>query len=657
MSKKYTHLNQPLKIGSVTIKNRYIMAPMDTAPSFLGPDGEFTENGIEYFVQRARGGFGLLYSGGQQIDDVVDKNPKTILKNPGNYIAAGQELNARISAYGAKMFLQLCFGLGRNLPGLYAPSELPVWLNPHMTSPALTKEQIQTKIDLFVQAAVVAKQAGFAGIDVHALHWGHLLDQFAMSITNKRTDEYGGSLENRLRITRELVERVKAECGRDFPVTIRLSLRQFMKDFDKASFTGEEEVGRTLEESIEIAKLLESYGYDALSVDSGNLDAYYYACPPSYMESGYMIAMAEAVKKEVSIPILVGSRMDVPDLAETAIAEGKMDAVVIGRASIADPDYANKVLQDKKDKIRPCLACNQGCIHRYLTVGSVCCAVNPEMGRGAAYRPVPALRKKNIVIVGGGVAGMEAARTCAIRGHKVTLFEKTDRLGGNLIPAGKHGFKKEVKALNEWYQGELKELPVEIRMSEEATPEKIKGLGADAVILAVGSNAVMPKIPGIDHEKCMSCSDALAEKRPVGNRVVIVGGGLVGCEMALEYLQEGKQVIIVEALEHILSAGAPIPLQNVQMLKDAFEYYGADIREGCRIIEVNDQGAVVMNPEGNTVTVDADTVIMAVGFRPLPSMKDALEELNMDIYQVGDGRVVGSIMSAVWEAYEVAHAI
>ncbi len=657
MPKKYENLNKPLKIGSVTIKNRYIVAPMDTAPSFLGPDGEFTENGIEYFVRRAQGGFGLIYSGGQQIDDVVDKNPKTILKNPGNYIAAGQELNARISAYGAKMFLQLCFGLGRNLPGLHAPSELPVWLNPQMTSPALTREQIQTKIDLFVQAAGVAKQAGFAGVDVHALHWGHLLDQFAMSITNKRTDEYGGSLENRLRITRELVERVKETCGKDFPVTIRLSLRQFMKDFDKASFSGEEEVGRTLEESIEIAKLLESYGYDALSVDSGNLDAYYYACPPSYMESGYMIALAEAVKKEVSIPILVGSRMDVPDLAEQAIAEGKMDGVVIGRPSIADPDYANKVLRDQKEKIRPCLACNQGCIHRYLTVGSVCCAVNPEMGRGITYRMSPALAKKHIVIVGGGVAGMEAARTCALRGHRVTLFEKSGQLGGNLIPAGKHAFKKEVRALNDWYQTELKELPVEIRRNEEATPDKIGSLGADAVILATGSQAVMPKLPGIDHEKCMSCTDALADKKPVGNRVVVVGGGLVGCEMALEYLQEGKRVAIVEALDHILSAGAPIPLQNVQMLKDAFEYYHADIWESCRITEVNDQGAVIADKDGARTVLEADTVVMSVGFRPLPSMKEALENLNIDVYQIGDGREVGSIMSAVWEAYEVAHSI
>ncbi len=556
--------------------------------------------------------FALLYSGGQQIDDVVDHNPKTILKNPAAYITAGQELNARISVYGAKMFLQLCFGLGRNIPGMHAPSELPVWLNPEMKSPALTKEQIKTKIDLFIQSAVVAKQAGFAGIDVHALHWGHLLDQFAMSITNRRTDEYGGSLENRLRITKELVEGVKAACGKDFTVTIRLSLRQFMKDFDKGSYSGEEEVGRTLEESIEIAKLLEAYGYDALSVDSGNLDAYYYACPPSYLKKGYMLDMVEAVKKAVSIPILVGSRMDVPELAEQAIADGKMDGVVIGRASIADPDYANKVLQEKEADIRPCLACNQGCIHRYLTVGNVCCAVNPEMGRGIGYSPSPALVKKNIVSVGGGVAGMEAARTCALRGHKVTLFEKSGRLGGNLIPAGTHGFKEEVQRLNQWYQRELKKYPIDVHMNEEAGPEKVKEMGADAVILAVGSSAAVPPIRGVESKCCMSCTEALDNVKPVGDKVVIVGGGLVGCEMDLEYLQEGKKVTIAEALDHILSAGASVPLQNVQMLKEAFEYYQAEILEGHRIIEVKEHGAVVADASGQEKELEAYEVAHSI---------------------------------------------
>ena len=384
---------------------------MDTG-AYSGSQGEFSKEGIDYFVRRAQGGFGLIYSGGQGVDSIVDPVVETsILQAPAVFKKAGIELNTRLKAYGAHMFLQLSFGFGRNMPGAYAPSELPVCGMPDMTTPEITKEQIKQKIYQMIQAAILVKESGFSGVEIHAIHWGHLLDQFAMSITNKRTDEYGGSLDNRLRIARELVEGIKQACGKDFPVTMRLGLRTFMKDFNKASYTGEEEVGRTLEESIEIAKRLEAYGYDALSVDAGTVDSFYYACPPGYIKSGYLIDMAATVKKAVSIPVLVGGRMADADISEKAIEDGKIDGVALGRPSLADPDYANKIMLDTSEKIRPCIACNQGCIHRYMTVGSVCCAVNPETGRDISYGITPTLQKKKVVIVGGGVAGMEAART------------------------------------------------------------------------------------------------------------------------------------------------------------------------------------------------------------------------------------------------------
>lgn len=222
----------------------------------------------------------------------------------------------------------------------------------------------------------------------------HAIKFISKSITNKRTDEYGGSLDNSLRIARELVEGIKQACGKDFPVTLRLGLRTFMKDFNKSSYTGEKEVGRTLEESIEIAKRLEAYGYDALSVDAGTVDSFYYACPLGYIKSGYLIDMAATVKKVVSIPVLVGGRMADADMSEKAIEDGKIDGVALGRPSLADPDYANKIMLDTSEKICPCIACNQGCIHRYMTVGSVCCAVNPETGRDISYGITPTLQKK-----------------------------------------------------------------------------------------------------------------------------------------------------------------------------------------------------------------------------------------------------------------------
>lgn len=659
MGKKYKNLSSPLKIGSITIKNRMCVAPMDTG-ACSGPQGEFSKEGIDYFVRRAQGGFGLIYSGGQAVDSIVDPViGSTLLQAPAVFKKAGIELNTRLKAYGAHMFIQLSFGFGRNMPGACAPSELPVCGMPNMTSPEITKEQIKQKVDQMVQAAVLVKESGFSGVEIHAIHWGHLLDQFAMSITNKRTDEYGGSLDNRLRIARELVEEIKQACGKDFPVTMRLGLRSFMKDFGKASYTGEEEIGRTLEESIESAKRLEAYGYDALSVDAGTVDSFYYACPPGYIKSGYLIDMAAAVKKEVSIPVLVGGRMADADMSEKAIADGKIDGIALGRPSLADPDYAKKIMMDTSEKIRPCIACNQGCIHRYVTVGSVCCAVNPETGRDISYGITPALQKKKVVIVGGGVVGMEAARTAALRGHSVTLFEKTDRLGGNLIPAGKHEFKKEVQELNEWYQQEIKvQEQIEIRMKEEATPDKIKELNPDVVILAVGSTTVMPKLPGIEKDHVMSCVDALEDKKPIGQNVVIVGGGLVGCEMALEYIQQGKNVSIVEALDDIMSAGEAVPTQNKQMLLDAFEHYNTQIFRGHRLTSINDQGALVVDAKtGAEKQLEADTVIMSVGFRPNKSIADKLSDTNCIVYELGDGHSVGNILTAVWDAYEVAHTI
>lgn len=652
----YKHLSSPFQIGKVTIKNRFVMAPMDTG-SYEGEHGEYTADGIEYFVRRAQGGFGLLYSWGHTTDSQVDVFGPTMLQYPAAFLRAGKELNARLEAYGTKMFIQLAFGLGRNVPGYAAPSELPTFGQPEKLTRALTKDDIQKKIDQLVQSAVLAKSAGFAGVEVHALHWGHLLDEFAMSLTNKRTDEYGGSLENRLRIARQLVEGIKQECGADFPVSMRLGLRSYIKGFGKASFTGDEreEAGRTLEESIEIAKMLETYGYDSLSVDTGTLDSFYYACAPSYIPRGYMVEMAAAVKKAVNIPVLAGSRMNTPELAEAGIAEGKFDAIVLGRPSIADPDYPKKVMTGHLEKIRPCIGCNQGCIHRYFTAGYVGCAVNPEMGRSMTYRPNPALTKKKIVVVGGGVAGMEAARIADLRGHDVILLEKTNALGGNLLPAGKHDFKKEVLELNEWYKQELSASRVDIRMNTEATPGLLKELSPDAVILAVGSIPVMPRLKGIDHAKTVSCIEALSERKEVGQKVVIVGGGLVGCEMALEYVREGKQVTIVEALPALLAGD--VPFGNRQMLLDAFEHYGVEQLVGHRLSEINDKGAVVQQPDGSLQTLSADTVVMAVGFKPLPSLKGQLADLNVEIYEVGDGNKVGNIMTAIWQAYEVAHSI
>lgn len=397
-------LLQPLRIGAMTIQNRFCAGPL-TLPSLQGPFGEFSPDGLAYFEARAKGGFGLLFTGAFHPDTLVDPvhplDSKQPLKAPKTFQRSAVELLERLDAYGTKMLPQVSMGYGRNALGCFCPSEIPYYHDPARRAPALTREQIQQKIDQMIATAVLLHQCGFPGIEVHAMHWGYLLDQFALSFMNHRTDEYGGALENRLRCAREIVEGVKAACGADFVVSMRLALKSYIKGYNKPSLHGEEEVGRTLEEGLEIARRLEAYGYDCLSVDFGQYDSFYYAAPPCYMEKGRVIPLAAAVKQAVKIPILCGGRMNDPDLAAQAIAQGKLDAVVLGRPSLADPAYPQKVATGRPEDIRPCIGCNQGCIGALKVGRRAGCAVNPQAAREASFALTPAPRKKSVLVVGG----------------------------------------------------------------------------------------------------------------------------------------------------------------------------------------------------------------------------------------------------------------
>ena len=634
------------------------MAPIGGGQHHL-PGGGLKDETIQYLVERAKGGFGLIFTGAIAADGTVDPYTgvgPTILQNPDAFKMTATELNERAGAYSTKIFAQITMGLGRNYLNLPAPSPVHVFRHPGEVSPELTIDQIKSKIESVVKASKIAKDSGFSGVEVHSIHWGYLLDQFALSMMNHRTDEYGGSLENRLRAAKEILEGIRQECGSDFPVSMRLGLKTFVKGFEQASLTGEEEIGRTLEEGIEIAKLLESYGYDCLNVDTGIYDSFYYACPPMYMPKGYLVELAAKAKEAVNIPILAGGRMNEADIAEKAIRDGKIDAVVLGRAALADPEYPNKVLTGHTEKIRPCIACNQGCITRLQQGKQPTCAVNPAAMREVRYALRPCVQPKKVVVVGGGVAGMEAARTAAMRGHKVSLYEKNESLGGNLIPGGSHSFKKEVRELNAWYQNELKALPVEIHTGETVTSGQLRNMDADVVILAAGSVPVMPKVPGIDDKKVIGCMEAFAHPEKVGQKVIVIGGGLVGCEMALDYAQDGKEVTVVEALPKILSAGIPSPIPNGQMIPDLFEHHHVTVLENHRLSAVED-GRVILESDGQKKALDADSVVIAVGFRPVPSMAQELQGCGAVVYEIGDGQKVSTILHAVWDGYEVGNNI
>lgn len=654
----YEYLGRPLQIGSLIMKNRFCMAPIGGGHHHL-PGGGLKNETIQYLVERAKGGFGLIFTGALAADCTVD--PYTgigpaILQNPDAFKMTATELTERAGAYGTKIFAQITMGLGRNYPNLPAPSSVHVFRHPGEVSPELTREEIKSKIESVIRAAKIAKDSGFAGVEVHSIHWGYLLDQFALSMMNHRTDEYGGNLENRLRAAKEILEGIKQECGNHFPVSMRLGLQTFVKDFEKATLTGEEEAGRTLEEGIQIAKLLEAYGYDCLSVDTGTYDSFYYACPPMYMPKGYLVEMAAKVKEAVNIPILAGGRMNDPDIAETAIREGKIDGIVLGRAALADPEYPNKILTGHTERIRPCIACNQGCITRLQQGKQPACAVNPTAMRELRFALHPCIQPKKVIIVGGGVAGMEAARTSAMRGHRVALYEKHSQLGGNLIPGGSHRFKKEVRELNAWYQNELSRLPVEIHTGEIVTAAQLKNMGADVIILATGSVPIMPKVPGIDDEKVIGCMDAFAHPEKIGQKVIVIGGGLVGCEIALDYAQEGKTVTVVEALPKILSAGIPSPIPNGQMIPDLFDYHHVTVLENHKLFAV-ENGRAILDSNGQKKELEADSIVIAVGFRPAPSMAQELHGCGAVVYEIGDEQQVSTILHAVWDGYEVGNNV
>ena len=662
MSNQFQHLLSPFKIGKTEIKNRLCVAPMgDGYLGLGGPFAEYSDVGIQHIVERAKGGWGAFFAGCTMFpDNKVDPfDPNyAVLNHPAYFMKQGLLLNERCDFFGMKVFQQVTMGWGRNY-GMYSSSPNPAFYDPSATSPELSKEQIRQKIDCMVEFAQLCKSSGFAGVEIHALHWGYLLDNFAMALTNHREDEYGGSLENRLRVCREIVEGIKQVCGQDYPVTMRLGLKSYIKGFNRSSLHGEDEAGRTLEEGVRIAKLLEQYGYDAMSVDVGIYDSFYYACQPTYMGNGQIIPLAEACKRELSIPVLACSRMNDPRVNENAVKRGQCDAVVIGRQSLADPDYPKKLEMGQPEDIRPCIGCNVGCIGNLHRGAPVSCAVNPISRKETTTALTRVLTPKKVAVVGGGLGGMEVAVDARLRGHDVTIYEKTDRLGGLLIPASAHHFKKDLQKLIAWYQHQIEKLGIPVEYNTEMTAEKLIACKPDAAVIAVGSQPVVPRIDGADHPKCVTGVDVLNGKVWLGQEIVIVGGGLVGCETAIDYASQGKKVTIVEAADDVLAASAMIDITISMLVKDMLEDNHVKLMTGYKIQGVNDKGAVVVpTAGGDPVEVAADNVILSIGMRPVKDeLSQKLAGEGIELYRTGDCARVGNVYTVVHGAYEVARAL
>lgn len=662
---KYQTLFTPIQIGKLTLKNRFAMAPM--GPLGLGDsEGGWNQRGIDYYTRRAQGGTGLIITGVTFSDCEVETqsmpNCPNSTYNPVHFVRTSREMTERVHAYGAKIFLQMSGGFGRvtiptNLGEFppVAPSPIPHrWLD--KTCRELTRDEIHKIIESFGKGAFNAKRAGFDGVEIHAVHEGYLIDQFAISFFNHRTDEYGGSLENRLRFAKEIREEIAKTCGWDFPVAVRFSPKSMLKDWRKGALPNEEfeEKGRDLEEGLQTAKLLEAYGYDALDVDVGCYDAWWWNHPPMYMEKGPYRKYAKLVKETVKVPVFMAGRMDTPEMAETCVADGTCDVISLGRPLLADPDYVKKLRANHVCEIRPCISCQEGCMGRIQTYSMINCAVNPQAARERVTAYEPVARKKRVLIAGGGVAGCEAARVLAERGHEPVLYEASERLGGNLLPGGAPAFKEDDLQLVKWYENELERLRVPVYLNTKVTKEMVLESDYDAVIVATGSRPKMFSLG--DDEKVYCAEQVLMNQKDPGDKVVVVGGGLVGCEMALDLAQKGKKVTILEALPKIMAVNGPICSANKEMLEELLPFHGVDIICNAKVTGFQN-GAVSYETDGKAEKLDADSVILSVGYRSADELYHELEFDVADLYLLGDAGKVSNIMYAIWDAFEVANHI
>lgn len=641
------------------------MAPMGPL-GLADANGGWNQRGIDYYVERAKGGTGLIITGVTFFDQVVEKQDPTTVPNPlykpVNFVKTSREMTERIHAYGSKIFLQLSGGFGRvtiptnvgDIPPI-APSAIPHrWLD--KTCRAITVDEIHAIVKQFGEAAFHAKRAGFDGVQIHAVHEGYLIDQFAISMFNQRTDEYGGSLENRLRFAKEIVEEIKKTCGDDFPVTLRFSVKSMIKDWRVGALPGEdfEEKGRDTEEGLKAAKLLESYGYDALDTDVGTYDAWWWNHPPMYQKKGLYREYCKMVKEVVDIPVFCAGRMDNPDMALEAIENGECDVIDLGRPLLADPDYCNKLRCGKITQIRPCISCHEGCMGRVASYSLLNCAVNPQAARERVNAYEPILKKKKVLIVGGGVAGCEAARVLAIRGHQPVVYEKGSRLGGNLIPGGAPDFKEDDIALADWYTNELNRLGVHVHLNTELNEEEIKAMDYDTVILATGSK---PKVFSLgDDSHTYTAEQVLLKQKDAGKKTVVVGGGLVGCEIALWLAQNGIHVTIVEALDKVMAVNGPLCAANKEMLEALLPFNGVEIITGAKVTEFAN-GEVKVDTKEGSKTIMSDSVILSVGYKEENTLYNNLQFDIPDLYLLGDAKKVSNIMYAIWDAFEVANHI
>ena len=696
MDEKYSALFTPWKIGNVEIKNRIVQCSMGGTSLFgwLEPC-HFDKEAANFLLNRAQDGVGLVLPGMQCVRDTMGRRwlwqNKKMFKELADYMVEYHKT-------GSKLFIQLAAGFGRSmavapwmvtlnnnkvLGALAKPvidvsyccasaSATPNRWQEDMLSRPMTVEEIHEMVDAFGKTAKLLREAGVDGVEIHAVHEGYLLDQFTIANWNHRTDEYGGSFENRFRFPVEIVQSIKRQAGADFPVSLRYSVVSKTKAWGKGAMPYEtdfEEFGRDMPESEKAIKYLGDAGYDMFNCDNGTYDAWYWAHPPQYMPDNCNLEYVEHIKKFTDKPVACAGRMD-PVKAAEEIAAGRLDAVAIARQNLVDPEWIHKILEGRQDEIKPCIRCHNGCFNFAKFKGTANiqstqdslhlgrCALNPTTMQHNKYKIVPTKSPKKVAIIGGGIGGMECALVLKKRGHKPVLFEKTNELGGLFLTASAMSFKENDKELIEWYKKEVAKQGIDIRFNTEVTDLGTMR-GFDEIIVATGSvPRTMPMIPGF--EKTMSFTELLKEKKEVGDKVLFFGGGQSSCEAAYDLILQGKHPIIVEYAGDLVAAQATC-LANTSFLRDAMEYHKVPVYLHSTVTEITDKGCTVKNVQtGETFFVECDSVVNGIGFVPTPvGGKTASKKVKgkETIYRVGDCVAIGNLRTVIWRAWDVCMAI
>lgn len=679
MDKNLEPLFTPWKIGNVEIKNRIVLCPMGGTSIFgwMEPH-HFDKDAADFFMELANNNVGLIIPGIAPLKNMLG----------GNWLYKAKGAFKKLKKYmeefhktGSKMFIQLTAGFGRSfsipnkmVPMLKnkvlgklikpifdidylcaSPSELPSRWAEDATCRALTIKEINKIVDAFAKTAKMCKDAGVDGVEIHAVHEGYLIDQFTTAYTNHRTDEYGGNFENRFRFPVEIVKAIKSACGDDYPVSLRYSVESKTKGFCEGAMPGEKykEIGRTLEESEKAAKYLQDAGYDMLNADNGTYDAWYWAHPPMYMPQNCNLESVSHIRKFVDIPVVCAGRME-PLVAAKSIKNGEIDAMGVARQFLVDSEWVTKLIEGRTNDIKPCICCHNACLtmSHYKGVANACamedsvhmsrCALNPQTMDGGKYDYKPAKKQKKIAIIGGGVGGMESAIVLTKRGHKVTIYEKSDKLGGVFIAAAAPSFKEKDKMLIEWYRRQIKILNIDVKFNTEITD--LKTLDADEIIVATGSKAKKLPITGI--ENCIEAVEYLNGKE-VGKNVVIIGGGLTGCEVAYDLYLKGNKPVIVEARNDLMISNG-LSLANSSYLRDFFKTNKVPVYLESSVKEIQKNKVLITEKSGGEKAIKADSVILSVGYNPAPISKG-----SKHVYVVGDAYTVGNLRTVIWRAWDI----